>query len=850
MTSFDGVFGILELVDEHGNPRHEYHMRKTSVTFGRGAANDVRLLLEEVSRSHCAIEFDGKNRALLRVFGTGGVLVNGKHIEPCDDRLALADGDALQISKHRLRYKHAPTQAAVQSPRRRTKQSTGTPVRQSARLKARASMPNLSSTATATPTKPPVAKHRAVQEPSAQEPPAQAAQAAPDLSMPSMHMETLEAAATATVEKSPRRYKSTLSLSPRTPLISPKKNRRVSLRTAALLKSCSKHPLPFAQPVDDEDASDMLEVENSLSIDASQEMSMTREFTGEQSIAADGAADTLTEAATQSITEALAESSIVAQPAKDTVADSTTDALADAANAALADTATDAMADATTDNLADTTAAVADTTTNSTVDRVASRPTETATNDVAYTSSEAANEPLASDAQTTATPSGRLSPPLTLSDLAAPEASVRQTTFNTPQPERKARAPRVSELPGAGLRHRSSLSWLNGLFTSKSRGNETVEAPPAPQLTSEASMSFVTEDSGDSNESMYQDSVGWSDNEQHEADELDDGVYSDAHRSIDDEVDDEHIDDSVHGHTHTDQEPDESCKPPTEPEDASASHDDGFAMPAEQSAEPLDTTSASEAAQDDVSAAAPTETEESPVRSDADEDVSVCSVDSTPLDIIPPTENTAVIAGPSHAPLAEHSMDMPEIATDKAHIPDNVQGDDAKENVPPTPDLAVLKHVFAEPKEVPMPDFRHLIRKNEREAADTTDLSMGPEMNALLQTPGVRRSARTNKPDGPPLARRTAKEPFVPMRRMHTRAAAQVDNEPKRGAVTRPTTTSRLPTATVRRGDNMLHSTTRGGLHSLITANIGTGAGAQRQTANTGERMATRASRQAPARRA
>lgn len=139
--------GSLQLLSDSGDIEvARFQIKKETTTLGRALTNDVRLLLEDVSRKHCKIQFDSENRAVLHVMGSGGVWHNDVHVRPSanDTQIKLNDGDKLQISKHTLTFSYVT--AAPASPRKRKPQmaapeSPATPRRQSARIKARASMP-------------------------------------------------------------------------------------------------------------------------------------------------------------------------------------------------------------------------------------------------------------------------------------------------------------------------------------------------------------------------------------------------------------------------------------------------------------------------------------------------------------------------------------------------------------------------------------------------------------------------------------------------------------------------------------------------------------------------------------
>lgn len=216
------ALGALKLLDDDGTSKHKYSIHKPTVSLGRALTNDVRLLLEDVSREHCRIEFSTDQQAVLRVTGTNGVWLNDVLVKPNENSVTLSDGDKLKISKHLMSFTYwkatteneplqneyvdkeslkngmktfehksgastsdtapkdtqAPTYEAVDKPseplselgntlhqnppydinllqtpssKRRSRQAAPqtTPRRQSARLKARASLPNLQAIAQA-----------------------------------------------------------------------------------------------------------------------------------------------------------------------------------------------------------------------------------------------------------------------------------------------------------------------------------------------------------------------------------------------------------------------------------------------------------------------------------------------------------------------------------------------------------------------------------------------------------------------------------------------------------------------------------------------------------------------------
>lgn len=139
--------GSLQLLSDNGDIEvARFQIKKDTTTLGRALTNDVRLLLEDVSRKHCTIEFGNDNRAVLHVMGSGGVWHNDVHVKPLDNdtQIKLEHGDKLKISKHTLTFSYvtaAPASPRKRKPRSAVPESPATPRRQSARIKARASMP-------------------------------------------------------------------------------------------------------------------------------------------------------------------------------------------------------------------------------------------------------------------------------------------------------------------------------------------------------------------------------------------------------------------------------------------------------------------------------------------------------------------------------------------------------------------------------------------------------------------------------------------------------------------------------------------------------------------------------------
>ncbi|PKI83015.1 hypothetical protein MVES1_003033 [Malassezia vespertilionis] len=140
------MYGTLKLLNEHGDDRHTYSIQKTVTSMGRALTNDVRLLLEDVSRQHCTIEFEDQCNAVIRILGANGVTLNDTLLKPDDAEHALHDGDTIVISKHTLQFSYAPkaTLALVQTPEKAAlcashplRSSPASPRRESPRLKAK-----------------------------------------------------------------------------------------------------------------------------------------------------------------------------------------------------------------------------------------------------------------------------------------------------------------------------------------------------------------------------------------------------------------------------------------------------------------------------------------------------------------------------------------------------------------------------------------------------------------------------------------------------------------------------------------------------------------------------------------
>ena len=787
---FDGVFGILELVDEHGNQRHEYRVRKSSVTLGRAASSDVRLLLEEVSRNHCAIEFEGKNKPHLRVHGANGVILNGKHIAPCDERLPLTDGDYLQISQHHLRYKHAEELPAptIHTPRRRARLAPAAPVRQSPRLKARASMPQLAKQASPAPATP---------------------RQEPDESMPSMHFELMEAASSDPDGKSPKRSKSSVCLSPRTPQLSPKKNRKVSLRTATLLKSCEKYPEVFA-PCEPEAKAEKEEEEEELQVDRSLELTpVPRQNTSiaasEQSMQLEssvGPASTTPEISSHSYVE------------HDTLSSSPPLTLADL-EATGKEQSTAPVASALT----------------------ADAPVFNTPQPI-----KKSRTPRPSDIPEIQKPMQQHRTSFSwLPDLFSPSKYRKQEDMPAERPATsEVSMSLVTESSGSNDSFQDSVTWREeGELGHASNGPSPTCSEKLFEINHDSRREMVQhpqpEDAG-----AYAGPPRYNDHKAPEAlitaktQEFPQEVPDIAATRADPcapadpvvpEVPDlpgvpeitcinESGSTDVDGTPRNDEAPDtKETREAFDTIEAREIHrdsevdktnetDNAPSIPKPEAAEAIDIRDTLVVHEDPEAHEVPEDNKSSetsavhniPKVHDAPGTPKVPKSPQAPetheahaflTDV--PLNQTPVVPGDAHDKASAKSQIITHIAAAGSYT-----APDSQDNKHLTPDLACLKHVFSEPKHVPTPDIRHFMRHQEREVIDAADMSMAHEMNELLQTPEVRRSVRINKNVTRPLARRAAKEPFVPTRRMNTRAAAQ--NEARN--ITRHT--SRLPTAAAR----------------------------------------------------
>jgi hypothetical protein len=67
------------------------------LTIGRDDGNDIQLLDGRVSRRHGVIEYSDGQYVIVDLQSANGIIVNGQRIEPDPDRLALHDGDLIEI---------------------------------------------------------------------------------------------------------------------------------------------------------------------------------------------------------------------------------------------------------------------------------------------------------------------------------------------------------------------------------------------------------------------------------------------------------------------------------------------------------------------------------------------------------------------------------------------------------------------------------------------------------------------------------------------------------------------------------------------------------------------------------
>jgi len=99
----ENTFGKLILVNP-GGPEQEYELSKSSVSIGRGAANDIILNDGRVSRSHARLECSPSGCMIVDLGSSNGTRLNGERVE----RALLAPGDVLNLGGAQLRFEAQP----------------------------------------------------------------------------------------------------------------------------------------------------------------------------------------------------------------------------------------------------------------------------------------------------------------------------------------------------------------------------------------------------------------------------------------------------------------------------------------------------------------------------------------------------------------------------------------------------------------------------------------------------------------------------------------------------------------------------------------------------------------------
>ncbi|SPO30398.1 uncharacterized protein UTRI_06328 [Ustilago trichophora] len=105
----DPVLAFLVLLDKKGRQKQRYPIQSLTTTMGRAEDNDVRFLVSDVSRHHCAIEIEieqeqgsDNTKAFLQVLGANGVLLNGTQAYPAprgSGRYELHTADSIIVAK-------------------------------------------------------------------------------------------------------------------------------------------------------------------------------------------------------------------------------------------------------------------------------------------------------------------------------------------------------------------------------------------------------------------------------------------------------------------------------------------------------------------------------------------------------------------------------------------------------------------------------------------------------------------------------------------------------------------------------------------------------------------------------
>lgn len=109
VSSSDAVLAYLVLLDKKGRQKERFPIQSLKTTMGRSLDNDVRFLVNDVSRHHCTIEIEiqkeqnaDSTKAFLQVLGANGVLLNGNHAFPAPrgaGRYELHTGDSILVAK-------------------------------------------------------------------------------------------------------------------------------------------------------------------------------------------------------------------------------------------------------------------------------------------------------------------------------------------------------------------------------------------------------------------------------------------------------------------------------------------------------------------------------------------------------------------------------------------------------------------------------------------------------------------------------------------------------------------------------------------------------------------------------
>ncbi len=97
-----GNLPSLELLSASGQPVRTFVLESPIVTLGRRSGNDIPLLDLEVSRQHARIDYVPPRYYVSDLGSTNGTLLNG---QPVRGRVALNDGDVIELGHQRLRFR-------------------------------------------------------------------------------------------------------------------------------------------------------------------------------------------------------------------------------------------------------------------------------------------------------------------------------------------------------------------------------------------------------------------------------------------------------------------------------------------------------------------------------------------------------------------------------------------------------------------------------------------------------------------------------------------------------------------------------------------------------------------------